>query len=612
MSGKSGNQSRDWRNFVSGREIPTKYFVDQPYVAILPDGRWVCVLTTGVYREGSPGQHIAATISDDRGHTWSELIPIESPDDPNSGWAVPLVTPGGRIYVFYTYNGGPVHAGRDDQHQWYYWHHTPPPGIVFERNDLHGWYVFKFSDDGGQTWSDKRYQIELPVTSCDQNRTCDTDEVVQLFWGIDRPQIMGDTVYISFTKMGRHFQQEGEGWLVRSDNVLIESDPDSIDWEVLPAGDVGIRHPDFGSVQEEHNIVPLSDGQSLFCMYRTEMGFPAGSYSRDQGRTWSRPEPAWYAQFGNIMRNPRACPMVWRCSNGKYLFWFHNNGYKSYQIVSAPVSRNLVWLSGGVERDGRIEWSQPELILYNDNDWCGSSYPDLVEDDGNYFIASAQKTVARLAEIDPTLVADLWNQDSLCEVSREGLVLELDREQIRSGRPWSFPRLPRLDEGRGFSLELWTQLSELDAGRLLIDSTGGNQAGIQVLTGPNQTLEITFHDGRNGFHWTSDPGTMQTQALQQVVFIIDGGPKAVSVVVDGRLCDGALDEQRLRGTGRFARTKYFSNYEDRCEPADEIADVSGTCELTIPSADEVRHLRMYDRYLRISEAIGNWRAGLEE
>jgi len=604
----------DPRNFSAGREIPSQYYVDQPYFVVTPGGEWVCVLTTGGDREGRPGQHISATISADQGKTWSELIPIESPNGPDAGWAVPLITPSGRIYVFYTYNGDPVHAGRDQDDQWYFWHHTPPPGIVFERSDLHGWYAFKFSDDGGRTWSEDRYRIELPVTSCDRNRTCDTDEVVQLFWGIDRPLVMDSAVYISFTKMAKHFQQEGEGWLVRSDNILTEADPEKIDWKMLPAGDVGIRHPDFGSVQEEHNIVRLDDGQSLYCMYRTETGFPACSYSRDRGRTWSLPEPARYALHGNIMRTPRACPMVWRCRNaeGKYLFWFHNNGYKSYKNTSPPVSRNLVWLSGGVERDGEIHWSQPELIQYDDNTWRGSSYPDLIEEGGNYYISSTQKRVARIATIDAALLEELWNQDQLNAVAEVGLLLDLDREALRAEGQFSFDRLPRLDQGGGFSIGLWIRLYDLAPGRVLIDSTGGDAAGVQVVTGADDTLEVNFHDGRHGFRWTSDPGTMHAGQLQHVMFIVDGGPQAVSVVVDGRLCDGALGEVRLRGTGRFARTKYFSNYEDRCEPASEIGDVTGAGELSIPVVDEVLHLRLYDRYLRTSEAIGNWRAGLAE
>ena len=68
----------------------------------------------------------------------------------------------------------------------------------------------------------------------------------------------------------------------------------------------------------------------------------------------------------------------------------------------------------------------------------------------------------------------------------------------------------------------------------------------------------------------------------------------------------------LRGTGRFMRTKYFDNYDDRCEPATEIGDVTGSGELTIPGKNEVQRLRLYNRFLLIGEAMGNWRAGIQQ
>ena len=42
--------------------------------------------------------------------------------------------------------------------------------------------VVCYSDDGGRTWSEDRYRIELPVTSCDRNRTCDTDWRKKKHW----------------------------------------------------------------------------------------------------------------------------------------------------------------------------------------------------------------------------------------------------------------------------------------------------------------------------------------------------------------------------------------------------------------------------------------------
>ena len=144
---------------------------------------------------------------------------------------------------------------------------------------------------------------------------------------------------------------------------------------------------------------------------------------------------------------------------------------------------------------------------------------------------------------------------------------------------------------------------------MLVDTTGGAEAGVRILTAADDTLEIRLHDARHGFGWSSDPGTIRTNSLQHVVFIVDGGPKSVSVLVDGRLCDGGQDELRLCGQVRFVRTQYFDHYDERCEPDDEIGDLTETDRLSVIQGGEVLRLRLYNCYLRTSETIGNWRAG---
>ena len=43
----------DWRNIANGSEIPRENYSDQPYVVITRDGNWLCVLTTGIGKEGA-------------------------------------------------------------------------------------------------------------------------------------------------------------------------------------------------------------------------------------------------------------------------------------------------------------------------------------------------------------------------------------------------------------------------------------------------------------------------------------------------------------------------------------------------------------------------------
>ena len=58
-------------------------------------------------------------------------------------------------------------------------------------------------------------------------------------------------------------------------------------------------------------------------------------------------------------------------------------------------NRNPGWISGGIEKDGAIHWSQPEVLLYDDDPTVRMSYPDFIESDGRYFITETQKTVAQ-------------------------------------------------------------------------------------------------------------------------------------------------------------------------------------------------------------------------
>ena len=70
-------QEIDWRNIKNGWVIPDETYSDQPYIVKTDDGAWLCILTTGVGKEGQSGQYVGVTRSTDQGKSWSELIPLE-------------------------------------------------------------------------------------------------------------------------------------------------------------------------------------------------------------------------------------------------------------------------------------------------------------------------------------------------------------------------------------------------------------------------------------------------------------------------------------------------------------------------------------------------------
>jgi hypothetical protein len=590
----------DPRHLNNGWQIPSEGYCDQPYVVQTDDGAWLCIMTTGAGHEGATGQHVVSTRSTDRGRTWSELVDVEPADGPEASYAVLLKVPSGRVYAFYNHNTDNVRRVKAD---------NPPFGDGYcTRVDSLGHYVFKYSDDHGRSWSEQRFDV--PVREMDIDRQNADGGRLRYFWNVGKPFVAHGAAFVSLHKVGGFgdgFFTSNEGVLIRSENILTEVDPAKITWETLPEGERGLRAPAGGdTVASEHSYSVLSDG-SFYCVYRTIDGHPACAYSRDGGRTWSDPE---YKKFpdGRLFKHPRAANFAWRCANGRYLYWFHNHGGRFIREHPAQRShayedRNPVWLCGGVETDspeGRvIQWSEPEIVLYDDDPYIRMSYPDLVEEDGQYYLTETQKDVARVHRIDPSLLQGLWDQFERADLTREGQLLEVDEP---GPAVVDMPALPPFvrrsglspygtdDLRTGFSLELWFQLDSSVAGRVLLDTRLENGQGFVLQHKGNGQLELVLDDGRTRASWDSDPRAVSVGKRHHAVVIVDGGPNVISFVVDGRLCDGG--DFRQFGWGRFSP---------------HLRHANGSPRLLIDGAIDL--LRVYGRALRTSEAISNFRSG---
>ena len=591
----------DWRDFANGFEIPDENYCDQPYVVRTQDGNWLCTLTTGEGHEGHGGQHVVATISEDKGRTWSPLIDIEPSGEIEASWVIPLVTDFGRVYAFYDYNGDNVGHGNPE---------FAKNGDPNYRADMLGWYCYRYSDNHGQTWSKKRYRLPMPVAACDLKNQWQGR--IQIFWGIDKPKIADGSAFFAFSRLGKYLAEEGEGWLYRSDNILTEPDADKIVWKLLPESGHGIRNEEFGSVQEEHNTVPLGNDQ-LYCVYRTTLGHPCHSYSADGGRSWTPPVPMTYTPGGKIIRHPRACPKLWKTSNGRYLLWFHNNGNHSYNRGERYGARNVSWLSAGELIDGRMHWSQPEIVRYCSHPLRGCSYPDLFEDQGHFYLTATQKTEARIGEVPQEFLEALWSQGQLKQVTKAGLVLEATSNELKEAKSNQLkrpmPALPDLSKGGGLTMEMWVRLPSLNRTRTLISSSGEDGSGFFVRSTVTGQIRLDICDGISGANWECDPGILKPKKLHHVAFVVDGGPKIISVIVDGVLCDGGTSESRLYGWGRFGMDRCLAEWSDEKLTAHEIQTVSGGDILQIDKR-YIKAARLYDRTLLTSEVIANFNAGM--
>jgi hypothetical protein len=341
-----------------------------------------------------------------------------------------------------------------------------------------------------------------------------------------------------------------------------------------------------------------------------------------------------YTPGGRRVKNPRSANFVRRFSNGKYLYWFNFNGGEVLnRHIERPwrayEHRNPAWMCGGVERDGQIHWSQPEIILYDEKIGNRMSYPDYIEDGDRLFVTETQKEIARTHELDPRMLAAMWGHLENGAVATDGLLVDAAGESCAPGSRIELPELPgfinpgegSLDrstgatiygiagptEARGgFSLELWVRFDDLEPWQVLFDSRDDQDQGLLVQLTDRGTLQLTIRSraydppgstlGVGGVvcSWDCDKRLLQPGKLHQVLFIVDGGPKLISVMVDGVLCDGGKERE-------FGWSRFHPNLKD--------ANGAPTAILAPNLHGSLERVRVYDRYLLSNEGLGNWRQG---
>lgn len=519
--------TKDFRNIKNGVLIPSYDYADQPEIIIAKDGTMICAVTTAKGDEGASGTFVGISRSYDGGKSWSELERID--DCPyESSYSTLIMTDYGRIYCFYDLNDEGF--TNDDIF-------TEPDGTrakVWRYDMGYGIFCFKYSDDNGETWSDNRYSIPMRTFDIDLENplTCRGKHRYQ-FWNVSKPFFFNGNFYhamIKFSYQNEDFMYRSEGALLVSDNLAYEKDPQKLHWETLPDGTRGIAAPENGgTVAEEQCYVPLSDG-TMFCVFRTISGFSACSYSRDGGHTWEESDFMRYPD-GSRVKHVRAANFVWKCSNGKYIYWFHNNGGKTWD------GRNPAWLLAGTEKQTPkglvIEWSQPEIGLYDERNENRISYPDMFEKDGKYFISETQKSITRFHEIPEQFLNDMWNQKTAV-AAKEDLRIEAENFVI--------PHI--VLENKIFTVVFDADFTNVPCGTVLFDTTRGgiHPDGMKLEINADGNLSATFG-------WQNALQTVVFQkdgvmgARRQLALTIDYPAGIIYAVSDGKFLDGG-DEAR--------------------------------------------------------------------
>lgn len=584
--------SHSWRYLEEGARISLpKGYADQPYFLRANDGALVLVCTICHSHEGDLGQHVVSLRSEDDGDTWSEPVPLEPSLEVESSYAVIIKAPYGRIYAFYNHNTDNIRKVPGDREAF-------PDGWC-RRVDSLGYFVFKYSDDHGKSWSENRRVV--PVREFEIDRKNTSSGKIRYFWNVGKAFWRGGEGYIPLHKVGgfgKDFFTRSEGALIKVPNLGEEKDPEKLEFETLPKGEVGIRAPKDGGgpIAEEHSFVVLSD-QSIYTVFRTISGYAAFAYSRDGGETWSDAEFLQYPN-GKRIKNPRAANFIWKLNGDRYLYWFHNHSGKSY------ADRNPVWCLTAREVDGDngkcLEFSQPEILLYTDDITRRMSYPDCMElPEGDLLLTETEKRTCRIHRIPKSFIHTILHQwESWPIPSEKNLVLNWERNDNKgsSRAEVTFPVMYDREGGweaisgrdlRGGVTFVFTIGARWVPGTLM-DNRTENGRGMAIFIRYDQRIEIVLNDGRSESRWVFMQLLESGQSMN-VSIVIDGGPKVVYGIFDGVFDDG---KERQFGFGLF-------------NPF--LQSLNG--EVCMEIFSSIEQLKIFNRPLLTAEAVSLYRIG---
>lgn len=136
---------------LAGSFEKSEYY-NQPQAVQLSNGSWVVMLTNAGHTEGQVNQRVVSRLHVSPNLTEGEWLPevnIEAHAyGPSAGWVVPVYAEAlERLYAIYTYNAGNIT-------------HMPDGSVC--ACQLVGGQFMKYSDDFGETWSDRH---EIPIRS---------------------------------------------------------------------------------------------------------------------------------------------------------------------------------------------------------------------------------------------------------------------------------------------------------------------------------------------------------------------------------------------------------------------------------------------------------------
>eukprot|EP00054_Salpingoeca_dolichothecata_P027728 m.204677 g.204677 ORF g.204677 m.204677 type:complete len:652 (+) comp26036_c3_seq2:94-2049(+) len=587
----------DVRNIRTGVTISNvNQYYDQPQVVIMPNGTWICMLTSGPRREGQSSENVYSTLSHDSGQSWSPISPIELPHlyGPPASWVNPVLTPSGRLFAVYSYNLHNISCNK--------------------RCDNIGFQVFRYTDDYTETWSDR---FIIPIAEMDIDRHNEFQGKHREGWSVGKPIAITETVYMQYTK--RKCQSDPcvpgvpyvpmQETVIVSPNMLTEANASALTFWTYPNNSqVGLQTEN-STLAEEGNVVPLGDQGDLYFAIRSFDGY-VGAATFING-TWTDKLRARYLNqnpnfkdHARFLKNvngpisPRRFKLSLPCANTQvvYLLLYYNRGfvYPGAHLHDNFGPRNPYWLAAGWANSysTSVLWSQPEVILYELDITSRIGYPDLFMDSkGVFYATETNKNIPRLHLLNGTLVHDLFCQHQRNFTTTNGRTTHITQPTSKIPTP-SFPNLA-LNQSFTVTFQLLSP-AIAESGLSIMDcrDTTSNSKGIHVLWNSNATMTLTISDGNSMLQLTTDEDLLLTPAVHNyVAFVVDGAAKMILCFANGVLCDGA--QSAVLG---FV-----------FDPSTTMADLMGNTECDVSSL--VSDLAVYNRALRTTELVGNWRSG---
>ncbi|WP_352423365.1 sialidase family protein [Proteiniphilum sp.] len=332
--------------------------------------------------EGKGDNHLVLSRSSDA-LKWSQPRYLVGTEYGKGGlqasWGFPIVSKGGRIYIFYTKE---IEVFDNDRQG------SGSMGCIY-------------SDDNGHTWS-KPQEITMK-----RSRYDNPDKKFPKNWIVwqkpiqDREGkwIVGYTLITSKTlkKSEKNWvNADSRSYFMRFVNIDDNPGVPGIKIEWYPEDDKGleVQNPVYPhmSVAQEPALVLLPDGK-LFTVMRNMTGYIYYSVSSDNGRTWIPTRILRYSDTREGIAHPMSpCP-IYRLTDGRFILFFHNNagkrfGYdqhnKNWEINYTNVIRNPTYYVIGEfkkDADQPIWFGKPVEIL-NSNDIAVS--PKMSTEVGTY------------------------------------------------------------------------------------------------------------------------------------------------------------------------------------------------------------------------------------